>query len=133
MSMITSNRAELTAAQHKKLLITQGAVYRLGLCESKNAVRENLKVDTLAKSALHGVASTISSTLVHGLGARNPVGMNFQIILPLLASGISLLARRKSLIRPVLIGAIALAAAAAVIRAKVRRPASTASSRHDRS
>ncbi len=127
------NRAELTATQQKKLLIAQGALYRLRLCESKSAVRENLQVDTLAKSALHSIVSTASSALTHGFSARNPAAVNFQVILPLLISAISLLAKRKSLIRPALIGAMAVAAVAAVARAKAARQTSADASRHDMS
>jgi hypothetical protein len=114
------NHTELTAAQKKKLLIAQGAAYRLGLIESKNTVSANLHADALAKHAFSRLAATASTALGHGMSIRSFAEGNFQTILPLLLSGFSLLAKRRRLIKPLLIGAV-VSAAAGIAASLVRR------------
>lgn len=116
MITTTQDTPKPTAAQRKKLLIAQGALYRLGLVESKNALRMNLQPDALAKSAFNGVVDTVSARLGKGLSLRNIGDANLQAFLPLLISVISLLAKRKSLIKPLLIGAAAIVAAGGIAR-----------------
>lgn len=111
-----SNNTGPTAAQRKKVLVAQGAMYRLGLVESKNALQANLQPDVLAKSALNSFVTTASTALGHGFNLRNLSGANLQAILPVAISVVSLLAKRKALIKPLLIGAIALAAAIGIAR-----------------
>lgn len=111
-----SNNTGPTAAQRKKMLVAQGAMYRLGLVKSKNELQANLHPDVLAKSALNSFVTTASTALGHGFNLRNLSGANLQTILPVVISVVSLLAKRKALIKPLLIGAIALAAASGIAR-----------------
>ena len=119
--MSAPNRTELTAAQRKKLLIAQGKMYRLGITESQGVLRANLQPGVLAKSALNGLVTSASAAFGHGFSLRNFSDANLQTILPLLVSAGSLLAKRRSLIKPLLIGAIALAATSAVARVMLRK------------
>lgn len=114
--MIRPDHAGLSAAQRKKMLIAQGAVYRLGLIESRNELRASLQPDALAKSAFNSVVTTVSGALGRGFDLRSLSGAHLQTVLPLLVSAVSLLAKRRSLIKPVLIGVMALAAASGVAR-----------------
>lgn len=106
----------LTPLQKKKLLIAQGAMFRLGLVESAQAVRTNLQPDMLARSALNNLMTGASSALGHGLSLKSLSGTNIQTLLPIAISVISLLLKKRSLIKPSLAGAVALAAATAVTR-----------------
>jgi hypothetical protein len=118
--MIMQDNTALTTAQRKKLLIAQGAMFRLGLIESTYAVHTNLQPDVLAKSALNSLVTSASSALGHGISLRNLGGANFQTLLPIAISVISLLIKRRSLIKPLLIGAIALGTASAIARFAVK-------------
>jgi hypothetical protein len=118
--MIMQDNTALTTAQRKKLLLAQGAMFRVGLIESTYAVRTNLQSDVLAKSALNSLVTSASSALGHGISLRYLSGANFQTLLPIAISVISLLIKRRSLIKPLLIGAIALGTASAIARFAVK-------------
>ena len=107
-----NNHSHLSPAQHKTALIEQGASYRSGIRRSKKAVQANLHVDVLAKSAVqHFLArsSMAATTLLSLNGLRKG---NFKALLPLVASGVSSLARRGA-VKPMLRGAAVLAAVGA--------------------
>lgn len=133
--MIKSNNTEQTAAQRKQMLVAQGAMYRRGLVESKNELRANLQPAVLAKSALNSFVTTASAALGHGFSLNNIRSANLQTALPLLISVISLLIKRRGLIKPVLIGGIALAAANGIMRLvskkKAARQSANVSPNHD--
>lgn len=114
--MIMQNNTVLTTVQKKKLLITQGAMFRLGLTESAHALRTHLQPDVLAKSAMDSIVSTVSSALGHGFNLRSLSDANLQTILPIAISAVSLLVKRRTLIKPVLIGALALGVGSAIAR-----------------
>lgn len=119
--MTRHEHAGLSTAQRKKMLIAQGAMYRLGLIESRSELRANLRPDVLARSALHSLVTTASGALGRGFDLRNLSGANLQTVLPLLVSAVSLLAKRRSLIKPVLVGVIALVAASGIARFALRK------------
>jgi hypothetical protein len=122
--MITTmpNNAELTTAQRKKLLIAQGVMYRAGLTEAKNAVRANLQTDVLVKGSLSSLVTAASGALGHGFSLRNFREANFQTLLPLLISGVSLLVKKRSLIQPLSAVAVALTTAAAIAGFMFKKP-----------
>lgn len=119
--MIMQNNTVPSIAQKKKLLIAQGALFRVGLIESTRDARINLQPDVLAKSALNSLVTSASSAFGHGFSLKNLSDANFQTILPIAISAISLLAKRRSLIKPLLIGAITLGAASAIARFVFRK------------
>jgi hypothetical protein len=114
--MIMQNNTGLTTTQKKKLLIAQGAMFRLGLIESTQAVRTNLQPDMLARSALNNLMTGASSALGHGFSLKSLSGTNLQTLLPIAISVISLLLKRRSLIKPSLVGAVAIGAASTIAR-----------------
>lgn len=119
--MTRHEHAGLSTAQRKKMLIAQGAMYRLGLIESRSELRANLRPDVLARSALHSLVTTASGALGRGFDLRNLNAAHLQTVLPLLISAVSLLAKRRSLIKPALAGVIALVAAGAIARFASRK------------
>jgi hypothetical protein len=132
--MIMQNNIGLTTTQKKKLLIAQGAMFRLGLIESAQAVRTNLQPEMLARSALNNLMNGVSSALGHGFSLKGLSSTNIQTLLPIAISAISLLLKRRSLIKPSLVGAVALGAASAItgfISATKKKPEnSIAETRH---
>ena len=121
--MIMQNRSVPSTAQKKKLLIAQGARFRVGLTESTRDTLANLQPDVLAKSALNNLVTSASSAFGHKFSLKNLSDANFQTILPIAISAISLIAKRRSLIKPLLIGAITLGAASAIARFVFKRKA----------
>lgn len=105
----------MTHEERKRKILAQGALYRLGVMEAREVVRENLSAESLAKGALsrvgHFAASlfgggrTVQSikslkSLSGGLG-----NLNLQTVTPLLMTGASLLSRRW-LRKPLMMGGV---------------------------
>jgi hypothetical protein len=105
-------------AQRKKKLVAQGAIYRLGVIESRNAVQANLHADTLAKGALDHLMASVpgafSNAFGNATGLKNFTLADAKALLPFLISTVSLLSRKKALLKLVIVGAVALTAAGAV-------------------
>ncbi|MGI4849289.1 MAG: hypothetical protein ACRYGK_14290, partial [Janthinobacterium lividum] len=109
-------KSQPSVEQRKRLLIAQGAMYRLGLSESKHMVASNMRVDLLAKSALHQLLPRRLGSLGGLLSLRTLKYVNFgslklalPLVLPLLTKGVNLLARPTTLIKPVLVGTTSVA------------------------
>ncbi len=111
--MQTDQDQGMTHEERKRKVLAQGALYRLGVMEARQVVRENLSAESLAKGALsrvgHFAASlfgggkavqSIKSIASGGLG-----GVNLQSVTPLLVTGASLLSRRW-LRKPLLMGGV---------------------------
>lgn len=114
MSNDGHNTRPVTAEQYKKMLIAQGAMYRLAISESKDMVHANLQLDVLAKSAMHHLmtnASGMFGTLLNLKSLRNG---NAEALLPLLIGSISYLSKRRILIKPAIVGITTLAAVGAI-------------------
>ncbi len=103
----------MTHEERKRKVLAQGALYRLGVMEAREVVRENLSAESLAKGALsrvgHFAASlfgggrtvqSIKSLTSGGLG-----NLNLQTVTPLLMTGASLLSRRW-LRKPLMLGSV---------------------------
>ena len=101
--------------ERKRKILAQGALYRLGVMEAREVVRENLSAESLAKGALSrvgrfaaslfGGGRTVQSikslkSLSGGLG-----NLNLQTVTPLLMTGASLLSRRW-LRKPLMMGGV---------------------------
>jgi hypothetical protein len=97
-------------AQQRKLLIAQGAKYRTGISESAKVLRANLHADVLARNAINHLVANASSAFHNLFTSRRLTSDNFRRFLPFLLSGASLIVKRKAILKPVLVGAVALAA-----------------------
>lgn len=109
-------KTQASLEQRKRLLIAQGAMYRLGLSESRHQLASGMRVDLIARSALSHVLSNRFSAFENILSFRNLKRFNFAslklvapLVLPLLTKGVSTLSRRTALIRPLLFGSASLA------------------------
>jgi hypothetical protein len=112
MATDTEYKTQLSPAQRKSTLIAQGALYRSGITASQNAVQANLHVDALARSAVHHFAARSSAVLATLLSLNSLRKGNLRAVLPLLTTGVSLLAKRGA-VKPMLRGAAVLAAVGA--------------------
>ena len=88
----------IALARHKAQLVAQGAAYRSSIKTAQHAIRADLSVDALTRSALSHVASTAFAAFKSRTGIA---GVNVQTLLPLLIGGVSALSKR-SLLKPVL-------------------------------
>jgi hypothetical protein len=135
MEIGTPSKTSGTLEQRKKILIAEGAMYRLGLTEARHEVLSGMRVDVLAKTAFSHLAANGHAALekvfsMQGLKNFNPASL--KILLPLLAPvlsggwpvltrswpvltrGFSRLSRRRDLIKPVAVGSASLLGVAAV-------------------
>jgi hypothetical protein len=132
MTTDAEDKHPLSAAQRKETLVAQGVAYRAGITKSKNAVRANLHADALTMSAVQHFAARSSAVLGTLLSLNSLRKGNLQALLPMLSTGVSLLAKRGA-IKP-LAGGIAVLAAVGVSaffflkrkRAKQAKPAKPA-------
>jgi hypothetical protein len=102
------------SADRKKQLIVQGAVYRAEIILAKEMTEASLRPDSIAKSILHQAALAAFSAFKNRGGNGLP-GLNVQTLLPLVITGISALAKRKSLAKPVLRGVLLASVVAGVV------------------
>jgi hypothetical protein len=111
-------------ADRKRKLIAEGRIWRAEVLHAKEAVQEGLRPDSMARRVL-GQAAVAGLALLRGKIGFAPAGINVGTLLPLVVSGVSALARRKALVKPVLRGAaiagtVAAAAAFLFLRRKPR-------------
>nr|WP_141913946.1 MULTISPECIES: hypothetical protein [unclassified Herbaspirillum] len=103
----------MTHEERKRKALAQGALYRLGVMEARDAVRHSLSAESLAKGALSRAAHFATSFIggdktlqsIRSLAAGGLGGVNLQSAMPLLITGVSLLSRRW-LRKPLLYGGI---------------------------
>ncbi|HJV54295.1 MAG TPA: hypothetical protein VJ652_22715 [Noviherbaspirillum sp.] len=107
----------MTPADRKKQLIAEGRIYRAELMLAKETVRSGLQPETLARNALTRIA-LVALSVLRNRGSTMP-GLNLPALLPLAISGVSALAKRKSLLKATLVAGVAASAVAFV--AKIRR------------
>lgn len=102
-----------TLAQRKERVLLQCRAYRAAVGQSRRVVRGNLGVDAIAKTAVGLIsqrAQNAFSNITGLLDLKDMSAARMRSLLPLLASGYSLLSRR-SLLKPVLRGALIVGAA----------------------
>ena len=110
----------MNTADRKRQLIAEGRIWRAEVLHSKEVVREGLRPDSMARRVLGQVA-------IAGLAALRAKGgiglgsINLATVLPIVLSGVSALARNKSLVKPALRGAVIAGAVAAAARFLFRR------------
>lgn len=123
---------EETLAQRKERLLLQCRAYRSGIGRARNTVRAHLGADEIAKTAIGLVSARAQSALANFsdlLDFRNMSSAKLQRLLPLIVSGVSLLARR-SLWRPILKGAAVAGTAAATVYFLSRKKAKKTDDKH---
>jgi hypothetical protein len=121
-----------TLAQRKERLLLQCRAYRAAVGHSKQVVRDKLSTRAIATAAV-GIAGVRAQSAVGNfvdlLDFKNISAVKLQRLLPLLASGYSLLARR-SLLKPVFRGAAVVGAAGALVYFFTRKKSATARHEH---
>ena len=111
----------MNTADRKKQLIAQGRVHRAEVVVAKEEVRSGMRPHSMASAALNQVA------LIALAAFRNRVsgaGINLAALLPLAASGVSALSKKKAVLKPVLRGVLVagtLAAAVALVTKKKKQ------------
>ncbi|HZG19168.1 MAG TPA: hypothetical protein VE092_04050 [Herbaspirillum sp.] len=103
----------MTHEERKRKVLAQGALYRLGVMEAREVVRENLSAESLAKGALSRVGHFAASLFgggkavqsIKSLSSGGLGNLNLQTVTPLLMTGASLLSRRW-LRKPLLMGGV---------------------------
>lgn len=111
--MQTDQDQGMTHEERKRKVLAQGALYRLGVMEAREVVRESLSAESLAKGALSRVGRFAASLVGGGKTMRSIKsiasgglgGVNLQSVTPLLVTGASLLSRRW-LRKPLLMGGV---------------------------
>ncbi|WP_432240057.1 hypothetical protein [Herbaspirillum robiniae] len=111
--MQTDPHDGMTHEERKRKVLAQGALYRLGVMEARQVVRENLSAESLAKGALSRVGHFAASFVgggktvqsIKSLAGGNFANLNLQSVTPLLMTGASLLSRRW-LRKPLMYGGI---------------------------
>jgi hypothetical protein len=108
----------MNRSDRKRKLIAEGRVWRAEVLHSKEVVREGLRPDSMARRVLSQVAVMGVAALRAKGGIGRLPGINLGTVLPLVVSGVTALAKRKTLLKPALRGAAiagAVAAAAAFL------------------
>ncbi|MBW9336734.1 MULTISPECIES: hypothetical protein [Herbaspirillum] len=103
----------MTHEERKRKILAQGALYRLGVMEAREVVRENLSAESLAKGAMSRVGHFAASLFgggravqsIKSLSAGGLGNLNLQTVTPLLMTGASLLSRRW-LRKPLMMGGV---------------------------
>lgn len=103
----------MTHEERKRKVLAQGALYRLGVMEAREVVRENLSAESLAKGALSRVGHFAASLVgggktvqsIKSIASTGLGGVNLKSVTPLLMTGASLLSRRW-LRKPLLMGSV---------------------------
>jgi len=128
----TSMQQHETLAQRKERLLLQCRAYRAALGHSKQVVRDKFSPRAIATAAV-GVAGVRAQSAVGHfadlLDFKNISAAKLQRVLPLLASGYSLLSRR-SLLKPALRGAVVISAVGALAYFFTRKKSATARHEH---
>lgn len=114
----------MNAADRKKLLIAQGAVYRAEVLHDVRTARAALRPNSLVHRAF-GKLAPVALSFFGRKGGAGLAGAGASALLPLLPRVAALLARKKSPSKPLLRGtlivgvAIAVGVAAWVVKVKV--------------
>jgi len=102
----------MTTAQRKQRLIQEGAAYRARLINATDEIKDGLHPGLLFRGVIGHVISAASGVL-KGQTSGGKLGLS--ALVPLVMSGATVLAR-KSLLKPVIGGAIILGTIAAAAR-----------------
>jgi len=101
-------------ADRKRQLIAQGRIYRAEVMHEKEAVREGLHPESMTRRIMSQVALAGLAALRARSGIGLP-GLNLGTALPVVIRGVSMLAKRKALIKPLLKSTAIAGTAAGII------------------
>lgn len=104
-------------ADRKKQLIAEGRLYRAQVMISKETVQANLQPEILVKNALTRMA-VIAIALFRKRSGLAASGVNVPTLLPLAIQGVSVLVRKKNLLKTLLISGTVAGAAALLVKMK---------------
>jgi hypothetical protein len=104
----------LTFEQRKKKLIAEAERCRAKLDESKDIIRDNLKIDRLAKNGVSYLTTAASSAVDNMFNINAIRNGSLGRLLPVAASVYSIITRRK-LVMPILRGGLVVAGVAAAL------------------
>ena len=107
-------------ADRKRQLIAQGRIYRAEVMHAKEVVGEGLRPESMTRRIMSQVALTGLAALRARSGIGLP-GLNLGTALPLVLRGVSVLAKRKTLIKPLLKSTVIAGTVAGIIALLVRR------------
>ena len=104
----------------KRQLIAQGRIYRAEVMHAKEVVREGLRPESITRRVVGQIALTGLAALRARGGIGLP-GLNLATVLPLVASSVSALARRKNLLKPLLKSTAVAGTVAGIVALLARR------------
>ena len=110
----------VSAADRKKMLVAQGALFRSEIIDAKEAARISLHPDSLAKGVFHHLMHTALNTFANRT-IPGLAGLDWERILPLAITGVSILSKtpaRKKLMRGALVLGVASLVASLVLNRK---------------
>jgi hypothetical protein len=107
--------------QRKQKLIAQGEAFRAQVIQAKYDAHEGLHPESLARGAIDHITTVAIAAFRNG-GAARIAGLSLPTILPLLASGVSTLSRRR-LLKPIMgtVLAAGVAGAAGMLIFKMKK------------
>lgn len=114
---MSKEMSEAALAAHKKALIAEGELFRVGLMHSKINVGNALHPQVLLRGALDHAVGLAHDRVDHFLA---PTGLRLQTVLPYLLTAFSFVARRK-LVKPALAVGVTVALGAAWVMRRKRR------------
>lgn len=122
----------MNAAERKKHLIAQGAIYRAEVMLSKHALQASLQPDALARGALQQLTLGVMSVFGKR-GSGGMPGFDLQTVLPIAITAFGALSKSKGLLKTLLRGvAVAGATAGAVaLLSRRKRPSRDANAPRD--
>lgn len=101
-------------ADRKRQLIAQGRIYRAEVMHAKEVVQEGLHPESMTRRIMSQVALAGLAALRARSGIALP-GLNLGTALPLVLRGVSMLAKRKTLIKPLLKSTVVAGTVAGII------------------
>lgn len=108
----------MNAAERKKHLIAQGAIYRAEVMLSKQALQASLQPDALARGALQQLTLGVMSVL----GKRGGIPrLDLQTVLPIAITALGALSKSKGMLKTLLRGVIVAGATAGAVALLSRR------------
>jgi hypothetical protein len=97
---------DMPAEIRRRKLLAEGALLRMGIMEARATMRASLNPESLAKSAVQRMVSTVATTVGGIFSGKSGVNLQtLQSLSPFLLGGISLLSKRY-LRKPLLYGGI---------------------------
>lgn len=107
-------------ADRKRQLIAQGRIYRAEVTHAKEVLQDGLRPESMTRRIMGQVALAGLAALRTKRGIGLP-GLHLGTVLPLVISGVSALAKRKTLFKPLLKSTAVAGAVAGIVALLARR------------